>query len=190
MHDLPASTAPKFDRALRALVWGGAGALLLLPAVAMRFTSEVDWTALDFVVMGVLLAVVCAGVELGLRLSRDGFYRAGFAAAAGGFFLTVWINLAVGAIGTEDDPANLMFAGVLAVLVCGAFAVRFRAAGMLRVLLATSAAQVLAALVAGIAGWGLPESGPLQLAGVTLFFLVPWLTAAALFAKAAARGVR
>ncbi|MDB5696794.1 MAG: hypothetical protein JWN21_2337, partial [Sphingomonas bacterium] len=40
------------------IVWGGVATLLLIPAIAMQFTAEVNWTASDFVVMGVLLASV------------------------------------------------------------------------------------------------------------------------------------
>ena len=57
---------------LRPFVWGGAAGLLLLPAVAMRFFPDagVDWSAMDFVVMGALLAVACGLYELGARLER------------------------------------------------------------------------------------------------------------------------
>ena len=32
----------------RPAIWGAAAFLLVLPAVAMQFTSEVNWTASDF----------------------------------------------------------------------------------------------------------------------------------------------
>ncbi len=40
---------------LRKAMWSGAPFLLLLPAVAMRFTAEVNWTGSDFVFAAVLL---------------------------------------------------------------------------------------------------------------------------------------
>ena len=55
--------------------------------------------------------------------------------------MLVWINLAVGIIGSEDNPANLMYGGVLAVGVAGAVAARFRPGGMARALAATALAQ-------------------------------------------------
>ena len=36
---------------LRAAVWGGAAGGLLLPAVAMRYTREVQWDGVDFATM-------------------------------------------------------------------------------------------------------------------------------------------
>jgi hypothetical protein len=51
------------------------------------------------------------------------------------------MNLAVGVIGTEDDPANLMYVGVLAVGIIGAIIARFRPHGMARTLFATALAQ-------------------------------------------------
>ena len=40
------------------LIWGGAALLLSVPFLD-GFTSEVNWSASDFVVMGTLLAVTC-----------------------------------------------------------------------------------------------------------------------------------
>ncbi|MBI5939635.1 MAG: hypothetical protein HY859_04335, partial [Caulobacterales bacterium] len=136
----------------RVMLWGGAGLLLLAPLIAMRFTSEVVWTGSDFVAFGVMLAVLCGGVELAVRLSRNNGYRvaAGIALVAG--FLMVWMNLAVGIIGNQDNPANQMFFGVLAVGLLGALIARFRAAGLARAMVAMAIAQGLVAVVAQIGG--------------------------------------
>lgn len=49
-------------------------------------------------------------------------------------FLLVWVNLAVGMIGDDGDPANLLFGGVLVVGIAEAAIGRFRHAGMMRTL--------------------------------------------------------
>ena len=167
---------------LRPFVWGGAACLLLLPAVAMRFFpgSGVDWTASDFVVMGLLLAIACGVYELGAWASGDFAYRMGFGLAVLTGFLTIWVNLAVGMLG--DGAINLMFAGVLLVAASGALIAVLRPAGMARAMLATAAAQLLAA---GI-GLGMGEFQPLELA-LTAMFALPWLASAALFQRAARR---
>lgn len=70
--------------------------LLLIPLLGMPFSSAVNWSLFDFVVMGVLLLV------LGLALDLVRFYavskrqrRALLALVVLGFLL-VWIELAVG----------------------------------------------------------------------------------------------
>ena len=69
------------------------------------------------------------------------------------------MNLAVGIIGTEDNPANLMYGGVLAVGIVGAIIARFQPHGMARALVATALAQALVAVIALIAGLGF--AGPI-----------------------------
>jgi hypothetical protein len=103
----------------RVAMWGGAAALLALPAIAMAFfpTAGVDWSGSDFVLMGVMLFIACTAVEVGAHMADNFPYLGGviFAVATG--FVTVWANLAVGMIGDEGNPANLAFLGVLALAV-------------------------------------------------------------------------
>lgn len=169
----------------RRLMWGGAAALLAVPAVAMRFTNEVNWTAGDFIVMGLILAIACGGVDFGMRQSSNLAYRAGVVAAVGGAFLLVWINLAVGILGSEDNPANAMYVAVPATGAIGAVLSRMRARGLAWTLLAMAAVQALVPVIAAALG-GLGPATPVgEAAGVTVFFATPWLMAAALFRLAA-----
>lgn len=71
-------------------------ALLSIPAVAMFFTSEVNWGPGDFVVMGGLLIALYAGIELALRLARTPLGRTLAVLASILAFLTIWAELAVG----------------------------------------------------------------------------------------------
>ena len=64
--------------------------LLLIPFFAMRFTNEVNWTALDFTTMGVMLLVTGLGIELALRIVRQGWVRAAAVAAILLGFVMVW----------------------------------------------------------------------------------------------------
>jgi hypothetical protein len=113
-----------------------------------------------------------------------GAYRAAVAVALAAAFGLVWINLAVGIIGTEDNPANLLYAGVLAVGIVGAVLARGRPEGMARALFATALAQAGAGAAAAIAGWGHPASPPLELALLNGGFAALWLASAWLFRKA------
>jgi len=122
------------------LVWGGAAVLLSVPFIAMRFTSEVNWSPADFVVMGVLLAVACGIIELAARRGGDIAYKLGAFAAVGGGFLIVWANLAVG---HEHPPYDLYFYGALAIGIAIAAIGRFKPAGMVIAMLVTAAALVI-----------------------------------------------
>lgn len=173
-------------RWFRFVMWGGAALLLLLPLVAMQFTTEVDWTGSDFLVMGAMLGIACGTVELAIRASENSAYRLGAIVAVGAGFLLVWINLAVGIIGSEDNPLNLIFAGVLAVAVIGSAAAAFKPAGMARALFATACAQMLVTALALVWGWGAWEPpGATGILALNLFFAALWALSGGLFRRAA-----
>ena len=151
--------------------------MLAAPLIAMRFTEEVDWTASDFVFAAVLIFGSLGIYEAAARLARSLAYRAGAALSVITAFLLIWSNLAVGIIGDEGNPLNLIFWGVLAVLVFGAIAVNFRARRMAWVLTATAAAQFACALIALVDG--------VYIMILTAVFAALWLTAARLFKRAA-----
>ena len=188
MH--PTSELRRGSNRWRPLIWGGAACLLLVPAVAMQFTTEVNWTPGDFIAMGVILAIACGIYELSAWLSGNTVYRAAFGIAVLAGFLTVWVNLAVGMIGSEDDNLNLMFGGVLVLAMLGSLAARFRAARMAVVMAATAAAQLVAAgigLVVGLTVGTDEVAGPNLSREVflTACFAVPWLASSILFRQAA-----
>lgn len=166
--------------------WGAAAFLLLLPLVAMQFTDEVDWDETDFIVMGMLLALTCGTYELAAWMSRNAAYRAAVGVAVVAAFLLIWINLAVGIIGSENNPANLMYAGVFAVALTGAIVARAEPAGMARALTLTALAQSLAGVAALATGAGATgESWPRDVIVLTGFFSAMWFGSAWLFRKAA-----
>lgn len=159
--------------------WGAAATLLILPLISMHFSDEVNWTLFDFIVFGSMLAVVGGVLELATRMTPNKTYRAAVAVALAAAFILVWMNGAVGIIGSEDNAANLMFFGVLAVGVVGAVIARRRSGGMARAMLATATAQVLVAVIAGLGG----TSGTIgfDVFVITGFFVALWLMSAWLF---------
>lgn len=164
-------------------VWGAAAVLLLAPLVAMQFTDEVAWDAFDFAFMGVLIGSVGLGFELAVRKSANGAYRVAAGAALTAAILLVWINAAVGIIGSEQEAANLLYTGVLAVALVGALAARFRPAGMARAMIAAALAQALVPAIAPALGSGALAWSP-QVLGLTGGFTAIWLLSAWLFRKA------
>jgi len=160
--------------------------LLSLPLSAMQFTDEVVWEWGDFTVAGALLLAAGLMYELVARTMDKIVYRIAVGVAVGAALLLVWMNLAVGIIGSEDNLANLMYIGVLAVGIIGAIIARLQPHGMARALFVMALAQALVAVIALIAGWGSTAPiWPWDILILTGFFAALWFGSALLFRKAA-----
>ena len=170
------------DNRWRAARWASVGIALLVPLVAMRFTDEVVWTLGDFAAAGVLLGGAVATYEVGLRLPRNLTYRAGLGLLVLSTLFLVWMNLAVGLLGT--DPANVLYAAVVAVAAAGSFGCRMAPAGLARTSGAMAIVQASIAALAVPMQWGSPfEIVVGNGAFVGCFAIAAWL-----FARAAKDG--
>jgi len=168
---------PRFSPRWRLALWSAAGTLLLLPLVAMRFTDEVDWSPMDFVVFGAMLATVGIAFEI-----ADTLYRCAAGLALATAFGLVWVTLAVGLIGGDGDPANRLYAIVLAVAIGGALIARLRPRGMALTLLATGVAQAVIGTWAVLAR---PEVATHATRAGNALFVILFVGPAFLFALAA-----
>ena len=168
--------------AWRVTRWTVAATLLAIPAVAMQVTDEVDWSVSDFVFAGVMIIGTGLLYEGVTKLSDDLAYRAGAVVALAAAFLLIWINLAVGIIGSEDDPHNAVYFGEVLLAAATAFVAGLRPAGMSRAMLATAGFQLLVTALAANDGWGASE--PPGATGVLVLNLAAlWLFSAGLFWK-------
>lgn len=156
-------------------------ALLMVPLVAMQFTGEVNWTLFDFLVMGALIVGTGVTFELALMKADTIGYRAASGVALTSAFLLVWVNLAVGIIGSSAQGANMLYFAVLAVGGVGSLAARFRPRGMARAMVATALAHTGVGVAALIAGWG----SPVHVVGLTGIFSLLFLASAWLFRNTA-----
>lgn len=173
----------------RLLVWAGIVALLLLiPWIAMQFTTEVKWDFTDFAIMGAVLLGIGFAYELIATRSASTRYRTAFGVGLLGAFLLFWVNGAVGIIGNEGQSANLLYGAVFAVGLVGALLSRFKAKGMALTLFVAAAVQMLVPLTAYFI-WPPPEtSWSPHVFGVFLlsgFFALLFLISGLLFRKAA-----
>lgn len=165
----------------RALGWSAAAALLLLPLIAMQFTDDVQWTFADFVFAFVLIAGVGAGCELAVRASPNRSYTLGFGVTLAGTFLMIWINAAVGIIGSAANDANSAYVLMLGIGIALGVAGRIRPRAMAWATAATALMQALITAIAVVAGLGQPENSALHLLGINGFFMLFWLVGAVLF---------
>jgi phosphoglycerol transferase MdoB-like AlkP superfamily enzyme len=170
----------------RIVGWSIPVILLSIPFIAMRTNrGGFDWDETDFIFMGAMLLFVGLAFEGALRMSSSWSYRAAAAAGILGVFLLIWLNLAVGIIGSEDNPANLMFLGVIATFGLGALVARFRAPGMARACLATAFVQAGVGIVALAGNMGTDgHAWPRDVIVLTTFFTGLWLASAWLFRRA------
>ena len=174
----PTLMSDRSTRNLRIAGWSLAAALLAAPAIAMQFPgSGVDWSAGDFIFAGVVFALVGGLFELAARASRNISYRAAVVVAVACGFLQVWITLAVGIIGNEDNSANWTYiAMALAALSVAAVAIG-KARALSRAMAVMAVLQLFFFALHMIDGH--------FTAVIDLFFTALWVMSSRLFARAA-----
>lgn len=121
--------------------------------------------------------------------SSRNFYRIGLALALAASFLQVWMNLAVGIVGSEDNPVNQGFYLVVVAAWACAFTAGFRAEGMARAMLAIAGMQALLGLAVATAPFT-ARIEPMGATGVVMLsglFVALWLASAGLFHLSARR---
>ena len=162
----------------RALYWSFALLALGAPTLAYAIDPGFGWSGRDFVFAIVLVTLTGGVLEVALRTRASFAHRLGAAMALGAGFLLIWVNGAIGIIGNEDNPANLLFMGVLAVAMAGTLVAALKPAGMARAMQVTAGAQFAVFAIAWASGQGF-------IPFATLFWCALWLGAGALSARAA-----
>lgn len=160
-------------------------AMLMVPLIAMQFTAEVRWDADDFIIAGSLLLGAGLLIELALRGGQTARYRIGAILSIITALVLVWVNLAVGIIGSEDNLANLLYWGVLVTLLIGAGLSHLRPNGMAKTLFAAAIVQVLVPVVAMIILFLMWNPGLVVVLFFNTVFAGLWCAAGLLFHQAA-----
>lgn len=157
--------------------------LLSIPLIAMQFTDEVKWTFFDFIIAGILLTGTGLTFVLLSNKANNKIYKIAIGLTLGTALFMIWSNLAVGIIGNEDNPINILYLGVLGVGVIGSFISRFKPNGMSLTLKLTALAQVFVVITALFEGYGDTINELRELLLVNGFFIVLWIGASLLFSK-------
>lgn len=162
------------------------GTILLIPLIAMQFTHEVVWTLSDFLFAGTLIFGSGLTYKLVTRESEKLIYRAAVGAALATGFILVWANDAVGIIGTEANPINLAYYGVLLIGLVGTSISRLQPKGMSVTMIITALAQAMVTIIALLGGYyQSPPSSVIEILGVNGFFILLWIGSAIIFRFAA-----
>lgn len=164
-------------------------ALLAIPLVAMRYTTEVQWDGFDFVLAGLLLFGSGFALEWFLRRGGSRIYRLAAVLAVGATLLMTWANMAVGLLAGESHPRNAWLLSVPALGLAGAALSRVRAKGMAWTLLAMALLHGVLAAAALVGGWRPMRLSPVDVWGPNGLFILMFLCAAVLFSVAAGEGI-
>jgi hypothetical protein len=156
--------------------------ILFIPLVAMQFTNEVNWSVSDFLIMEVLIFTTGFSYMLLTRLTSNIIYKAAVALGIASTFLLIWANLAVGLIGSGPNAANLMYIGIVAIVITGTFLSRFTTKGMEWVMFSAAVTLMLFAIIQLLAKmYQYPGSSAVEIIAVNGFFATLYAVAGLLF---------
>jgi hypothetical protein len=159
--------------------------ILLIPLAALLFKAEgFAWSPADFVFCWVFIAGTVFAYKLVTSRAANSAYRVAAGVGVTTGLVLVWINGAVGLIGSEDNPANLMYGGVLAIGLIGAVLARLEPFAMSRALFATALAQFLVPVIAFAIRRPDFSPGVTQVFALNFFFVVMFSVSGLLFRQA------
>lgn len=75
-------------------------ALLLIPLIAMQWTSDVNWTAADFFIMGAMIVGFGSVLVVYMEVARSRKQKILFTVIMLILFALIWAELSVGIFGT------------------------------------------------------------------------------------------
>ena len=156
--------------------------LLTIPLIASQFTNDVDWSTGDYILAAILL--FGTGFIYKLITGKTGtfIYRAGVGIALASSLFLVWVNLAVGLVGSEDNLFNLVYFGVPFIGIISAITFGFQSQGLERTMFIMAFVQTLATVTAlGTGMHELPNSSITEILAVNGLFIVLFTVSALLF---------
>lgn len=162
-----------------------ATALAVLIPLLLTLLAIWHWKPGAFV-LAFLLLLGGAGLTYELMMKKklsNKAYGLALGMAFVSAFALIWVNAAVGGI-LGDDPANMMYFGVLLVGLTGAFIARLEPHGMSNALFATAFAMVLVPVIAFIIGTPAFANGLIAVFGLHTFFAALFVGSALLFRRA------
>jgi uncharacterized membrane protein len=166
----------------------GSGLILLIPLV-LTLLAIWHWKPGAFV-LAIVLLLGGAGLTYELVMKKklsNKAYRFAVGVSLAVVFVLAWMNAAVGGI-LGDDPANMMYFGVLLVGFIGASIARLEPQGMSRALVAMAFAMALVPVIALIIGTPAFANGVVPVFGLHAFFAMWFVGSALLFRRANTKG--
>lgn len=126
----------------RFIIWGTITTLIIMIILTKQFISEIQWNeTIAYIV--IILAIACIYELYKWLKTHNRSYRIAFSIGTLGALLIIRVNGAVGIIGSEDNPANLMYWAVLFTIILGSLISTFKPRWMALTLFATAIVQIL-----------------------------------------------
>jgi hypothetical protein len=163
-------------------IWTG---LILLIPLMLTLLAFWHWKP-GAIILAIVLVLGSAGLVYGLvtrRMMSNKAYLIAVVVALAAVFLLVWINVAVGGI-LGDNPANMMYFGVLLIGLIGAVIAQLKPPGMTRAMFAMAFAILLVPAIVLIIGAPANANGIMALFGLHGVFAMLFIGSGLLFRKA------
>ncbi|MBO6535095.1 MAG: hypothetical protein JJ966_02655 [Balneolaceae bacterium] len=125
----------------------GASLIVLIPLIAMQFTSEVVWTLSDFIIGWAILFSIGFAYQAIARKSQQVTFKIATGIATFTTLFIIWANLAVGIIGNEENPLNLLYFGVVLLAIFGSYIASLKAKAMFRVMMSVAALHAFVSVI-------------------------------------------
>ncbi len=163
----------------------GAFLIIMIPLIAMQFTNEVVWTMSDFIIGWTILFSIGFAFQAIGRRAKNSSYKFATGIAAFTTLFVIWSNLAVGIIGNEDNPLNLMYFGVVLLMVFGSYIAQLKAKAMSRVLFASAVLHALVSII-GLSIFSTQNPGYtiVNVAILNVVLVTMWAVSGLLYGKA------
>lgn len=113
-----------------------------------------NWSAADFLVAGLMLALMAGAIYALFPLKRSRAYRAGLFLAVVTSILLFWVSGAVGLVGSAELEVNLAYPALLLAGFIAACIFRFRSSWLSRIAATLALAIIFLAGAALLLGWG------------------------------------
>jgi len=143
---------------IRFIIWITVTLSIFLVFLSILIPNEVQWK--ELVAYIIILSAIGGIYEVWQWLKKkSSYYRYAFIIGFLGAFFIGWANGAVGIIGNEDNPANLMYVAIFIVGLIGSLISRFKPHGMSITLFAVALVQLAIPFIAlfiwpAKASWG------------------------------------
>lgn len=158
---------------------------LIIPLTGMLLSAGVNWGLFDFIFAWVIIFGSGFTYKFITSKINNTKYKAALGIAVFTSLFIVWSNLAVGIIGSEDNPVNLIYFVMLFAVIIGGVVVKFQPKGLSILMFAAAAAHGLipfaAVLLIGTENIERFTREMNVLIGIHLFIIMLWTISGLLF---------